>query len=497
MPPNPSETSLDSSTDSSDTDLNSGVGEDLPRMNTMAMIHINAQSLRNKVDELELESEGFDIVAITETWLKPEITADDVKLPGYNMFRRDRAGDAHGGVALYIRENIIGKERADLQIPDLEAIWAEILVENRKILIGCMYRPPNAPAAYWNKVEASLEQAKSTGTNHIFLLGDLNCNMFTKGNKLHQILDDLHMTQLIDDTTHRTAYSETLIDIIATNSLDLVEDIKIKEPSLSNHCDVAALIKIRTHKQRGVKRSVYNYEEADWQGLSRAVETFDWEDILRLDTVDDQVTGWTRQMKSLIDEHIPQRTVLTGNSNKPWLTDSITKLKKRKAKAHKKMVQSNTEAYRRKFNRLRNKLKRKIQTAKSKHKAILNEKISNSQGNNEKLWWKLVKDFYSKSANSKERSPPLLINGVATKSDLEKAEAFNSFFAEMAQVDDTKASIPEDPINEPEQILSRIQIPCNTVKETLENLDPTKACGPDTISTRILKNIAKATAPTL
>jgi exonuclease III len=247
-------------------------------MNTMAMLHINAQSLRNKVDELELESEGFDIVAITETWLKPEITPDDVKLPGYNMIRRDRIGDAHGGVALYTRENIIVKERADLHIPDLEAIWAEILVENRKILICCMYRPPNALAGYWNKVEASLEQAKSTGINHIFLLGDLNCNMFVKGNTLNQILEDMHMTQLINDSTHRTAYSETLIDIIATNSLDLVDDIKIKEPSLSNHCDVAALIKIRTHKQQGIKRTVYNYEKANWQGLSRAVEHFDWED---------------------------------------------------------------------------------------------------------------------------------------------------------------------------------------------------------------------------
>jgi hypothetical protein len=115
----------------------------------ISMVHINAQSLRYKIDELEVESEDADVIAVTETWLEPKIITENLEIPSFHKpLRKDRSTDAHGGVAIYCRENHIIKERKDLHIPDLEALWAEILVGGKKLLVGAFYRPPNAPVEY-------------------------------------------------------------------------------------------------------------------------------------------------------------------------------------------------------------------------------------------------------------------------------------------------------------------------------------------------------------
>ena len=61
---------------SSDDSTNSSGGDSVNNRTEdklLSMIHINAQSMRNKMSELEVEAEEHDIVAVSETWLSPEI----------------------------------------------------------------------------------------------------------------------------------------------------------------------------------------------------------------------------------------------------------------------------------------------------------------------------------------------------------------------------------------------------------------------------------------
>ena len=70
----------------------------------LSILHINAQSLRNKIDELELESEEAGIIAISETWLEPSIKNEDLQIPSFNdPIRRDRPNQPYRGVAIYFR----------------------------------------------------------------------------------------------------------------------------------------------------------------------------------------------------------------------------------------------------------------------------------------------------------------------------------------------------------------------------------------------------------
>ena len=75
-----------------------------------SVIHYNVQSLSNKVESLESELFNFQILCLTETWLNQTVTDDDNKFSGYNPpFRRDRQGDSHGGICVYVNENLSAK----------------------------------------------------------------------------------------------------------------------------------------------------------------------------------------------------------------------------------------------------------------------------------------------------------------------------------------------------------------------------------------------------
>ena len=130
-----------------------------------------------------------------------------------------------------------------------------------------------------------------------------------------------------------------------------------------------------------------------------------------------------------------------------------------------------------------------------KHEKKLAKKLR--ENHNEKSWWKIAKEFYTSSANSRNQHPPLVHDGKASSSDKEKADWFNEFFTKASQMD-----IPED-LELPRipdidyEPLSEITISLDTVEDILRNLNPSKASGPDRISPRMLKETYREIAPSL
>ena len=107
--------------------------------------------LRIKKDILETELSNFDVICLTETWLDQRTENVDIELNGYITYRRDRVGDSHGGVCVYVSKNFVSKRKDTLELPDIDCVWVELLLRNKKLLIGTFYRPPNSsPAVLFN-----------------------------------------------------------------------------------------------------------------------------------------------------------------------------------------------------------------------------------------------------------------------------------------------------------------------------------------------------------
>ena len=80
-------------------------------------------------------------------------------------------------MAIYVRNGIHAVERQDLTIQGLEALWHEIKVNNRKIIVGGIYRPPAVNNNYWLLLEQSIDQAFNTKFDNLLVTGDFNVNI--------------------------------------------------------------------------------------------------------------------------------------------------------------------------------------------------------------------------------------------------------------------------------------------------------------------------------
>ena len=75
---------------------------------------------------------------------------------------------------MYFKNSVPFTERTDLVIPNVEATWAEINLNNKKVLLGCFYIHPRFQE--WNLVELCIEQALQSCQN-LIIIGDFNENL--------------------------------------------------------------------------------------------------------------------------------------------------------------------------------------------------------------------------------------------------------------------------------------------------------------------------------
>ena len=82
----------------------------------------------------------LDVIALTETALKPSDTNEKINIDGYTAVRRDLpTNTTHGGVMIFHKDNLALRHREDLENhPNL--LVTEITICNKKIFFTVVYR---------------------------------------------------------------------------------------------------------------------------------------------------------------------------------------------------------------------------------------------------------------------------------------------------------------------------------------------------------------------
>ena len=72
--------------------------------NSLKCLYMNARSLRHKMQVLFAVVEAIrpDVIGITETWGNDDIPDTEFSIPGFSLFRADRAGNCRGGGVLLL-----------------------------------------------------------------------------------------------------------------------------------------------------------------------------------------------------------------------------------------------------------------------------------------------------------------------------------------------------------------------------------------------------------
>ena len=63
------------------------------------------------MDLIQSELCNFDLICISESWLDSETSDDDIKIENFKLFRRDRSVDHHGGICVYVPNNVFFQKK--------------------------------------------------------------------------------------------------------------------------------------------------------------------------------------------------------------------------------------------------------------------------------------------------------------------------------------------------------------------------------------------------
>ena len=101
------------------------------------------------------------------------------------------------------------------RLPNIECVWIEASVHNKKLLIGTFYRPPNSAQEVLSSIEDSISLAFDTNIQHILITGDFNLDILKQSSnkKVLDLCQHFSLDQLINEPTHHTESSSSIIDL--------------------------------------------------------------------------------------------------------------------------------------------------------------------------------------------------------------------------------------------------------------------------------------------
>lgn len=202
---------------------------------------MNARSVVNKTDKLEelLFSYNPDILVITETWLHADILDSEIVPTSYCLLRSDRDGRG-GGVAIAIKRGL--QYCREEGIANHESVWCTIFARDAPVLIGGIYRKPNASDDYLLKVHDYLS-GKVTGRTKLILTGDFNLaidwtNLTSTRNAanselLYNLMFNFSLSQLVQEPTRIQGNTCSILDLAFVS--DKLSSKVTVEDGISDH----------------------------------------------------------------------------------------------------------------------------------------------------------------------------------------------------------------------------------------------------------------------
>ena len=142
--------------------------------------HSDVRGLCKHLNEVKilLENTPLDVLALTQTHLNSNISDNELRIDGYSNKRKDRINREGGGCAIYYKESLDIEEMEKYSTEGLEALWIEAKLCSQRLLIGCVYRPPDV-TTFYDKFQTLLENIWLTRKNTA-IAGDFNSDMLPR-----------------------------------------------------------------------------------------------------------------------------------------------------------------------------------------------------------------------------------------------------------------------------------------------------------------------------
>ena len=476
------------------------------------ILHQNMNGVVKKLDKVKSflsdSKNTVNILCFSETHTNTSIKNAELEIPNYVLERKDRINGSHGGVSMYLRDDVSYRRREDLEIDGLEILWVEIFIPKSKSLLVCStYRPPDSSKYIDKNFDVkfnSMLDKISAENRETIMCGDYNINYkVANDHSDFKNLVKMHgFTQLIKSFTRITKRSQTLIDLFYTTDESKIADTLTYENSVSDHSLIGINRKVNCKRFVPKSIKIRDYSKYNADHLKDELRQMPWENCLRLDFN----TGWNlfkQYLISCIDKHAPlKEKKVRGNSN-PWLTQDIRQLMNTRDYHDRKYKQTKSDVHWEAYQRLRNKVNNKIRTAKANHvRSALRESADCAN-----TFWKQIKNCYP-TKDSCKPAKTFKVDGKYTSDKMTIANAFCSFFTTVGlnllsspfvdytwKVFDISHFMRK--INPRNVVFKFREVSVQQTLKILKNIKSSKAAGIDTLPAKVIKDIAEEIAAPL
>ena len=187
-------------------------------------------------------------------------------------------------------------------------------------------------------------------------------------------------------------------------------------------------------------------------------------------------------LQTAIDKYVPSKTISKRNAT-PWINRKVKRLHKRKQRAYNQYRLHHTEAAYKRFQTQRHNAFRETRKSYRNY-------VSTICSDSPKKFWSYIKSLKVDTIGI----PTLEKSGIIESDSKRKAEILNEQFRSVFTKENENLPPMQSSIY---PVMPDIRISVDGVRKLLLGLDPSKAPGPDGISSRILKITGEVIAPAL
>jgi hypothetical protein len=394
----------------------------------------------DEIESLLMNDSEFDVICLSETWLKPNIAENKVKIQGYELERKDRLEIGSGGVGIYVSDRMPYSRRKQYEIDELELLWIEIELGNKKIFVGSCYRPNGQNAGevalFMSNFQDSLARVFRRNPSSIIIMGDFNdvCTVWESdhrgselGLKLYDYINanDLHQTVL--DPTHISPEYANILDLLITDSPGYLTKQALLPPLGSRHQIVSAEFRIQYRRDKVYTREIWSYKHGDFIGLIDELLNTPWRVGFELfEDIDDIADFWEKSFMEASRSKIPNRIIKVRPKDKPWITNLVKMHIRKRNRLFKRFKRTKLKEHEDSWKAAGREANFHMHQAKLEHVAKIKALLSDLTVG-EKQYWKIAKQVYG---SKKIIGIPALTDGTKSiTTSCEKAECFNTYFA--------------------------------------------------------------------
>ena len=458
----------------------------------MLILYLNAQSIISKVDELasQISVMDPDLILVTESWCREDISDAFLKLPGYMLqteLRKDRADTANGiggGLLVYAKPSL-NVLFVDSGSDFNQHCSFKIVTETEELNFTLVYRPPNSRP---DTVSDLTELVRQTRGKTV-VIGDFNLPSinWTSGQatgraaEFVQACGDQFLEQVVDFPTH---IKGNTLDLILTNIPErFIEITNQGRLGTSDHCMILAKM---TMGRRVAKTTemVPNWRKADCIQIEK--DLMDAKLVSRAENCTAEET-WNLivdTVQATVAKNVPLKP--RRAPNKPaWMSSDILRALRRKKRIWRREKFQDSAEYR----EAEKKVKNLIRNAKRSYE----RKLARDSKNNSKPFYAYLK---GRTKNRTTVGPLKNKNNETVTSSKEMAEELNNYFTSVFTREPV-GPVPKPDTDEPPNVLEDVSIQQEEILKKIWSLRRGAAAGPDGIGPAFLQDYHKALVPAL